>query len=264
MPVRIFSDEIEQEIISIYRTDPDESISSLARRYGCKRSTLRYIFKRNGVDTSKKPVRSNRYTFNYRFFDHLDHEIPIYWLGFIYADGHVNKISSLIINISDKDRQHLEKFKCSINATYKIHTPNYGGYKQARLQLTHPHFANRLRELGILVRRPSISLSLSKIPEPLLNHFVRGLFDGDGCALKHDPGIDFAGNKNTTMWLKNLFTENFSLPTNKKLHKIAHDCYSLRYQGSNITSKIVLWIYSNATIYLERKYEIFQRHGIFD
>ena len=56
-------------------------------------------------------LKKEKYTYNHNYFENIDTKEKAYWLGFIYADGNVNKAgSTLRINLQGKDHLHLAKF----------------------------------------------------------------------------------------------------------------------------------------------------------
>lgn len=56
---------------------------------------------------------------NSNFFNEITSNNIAYWIGFITADGSVNK-NSLSIGLALKDKEHLEKFLKAIQATTPI------------------------------------------------------------------------------------------------------------------------------------------------
>lgn len=130
-------------------------------------------------------------------FDTIDTEEKSYSLGFIYADGHVRK-RTLILALKESDHKQLEKFKLFMRSespvklvTKKIKSKEYPA---VHIEFTDEHLAARLTELGIVKGRPAFQATISAIPNALTHHFIRGFFDGDGCADKRGT-ILFCGRK---------------------------------------------------------------------
>lgn len=86
-----------------------------------------------------------RYTFNEHYFDVIDSQDKAYWLGFFAADGynHVSK-GYIELRLHNQDREILEKFKVSINASNPI-----GLYKATycNLSLYSQHLCDTLVSL---------------------------------------------------------------------------------------------------------------------
>ena len=100
--LRIPDEEIQQ---AINMFNEGLSITKIAKQLGRDRGTLSIRMKAAGVNIvqhcNKKSVNSN-------FFNDWN-EKSAYWLGFIFADGHLAENGGLEICI--KDKEHIEKFK---------------------------------------------------------------------------------------------------------------------------------------------------------
>ena len=121
-----------------------------------------------------------------------------------------------------------------------------------------------LIDKGIHVKKSSQNIVkiFKSIPDELMNHFIRGWFDGDGC-------INI--RKNTTVGMfsivgekKNLRKIQFkmidcipSLKKTKISKKRGKDAHRLRWGGTHQIIDIKRWLYKNATVFLERKKDKF-------
>lgn len=101
------------------------------------------------------------------------------------------------------------------------------------------------------------------IKNKLCNHFMRGYFDGDGCfSIDKNNGkkkqlkfallgtFGFLNNYHKVLLQKMFITTKNSKP--KKYKKIAR----LLFGGNILISKIATFLYKDATIYLDRKYNL--------
>ena len=61
------------------------------------------------------------------FFSDINTEEKAYWLGFMAADGSVNK-TGIVINLKDIGTNHLEKFKETIESTVNITIHKNNGF----------------------------------------------------------------------------------------------------------------------------------------
>ena len=88
----------------------ERSIQKLSDKYGLNRKTIvKYLNEREIEITNTH----GKIPFNENVFDTIDTEEKAYWLGFLYADGCVSS-SDNEIEISLKDKEHLEKFQKAI------------------------------------------------------------------------------------------------------------------------------------------------------
>ena len=219
-----------------------------------------------------------KYSCNDNFFNIIDTEEKAYWLGFLYADGYINnkrKHSNYKVGIaiSEKDREHLEKFKKAIQYTgnIKIYSPSlgensYNGTKNyCRILITSPTMAEDLIKKGCFVDKTNSLYYPDEtiLPKELECHFIRGLIDGDGSLIitnlfkenvHKEFEFSFTGTKSMCQGiLRFLGKENLALC---KRHKNRdNDNYSLSIGGNKQVLKIVSSLYENASVYLDRKYE---------
>ncbi|MDL2302602.1 LAGLIDADG family homing endonuclease, partial [Lachnospiraceae bacterium OttesenSCG-928-D06] len=137
----------------------------------------------------------NKYYYDEHYFQQIDSEHKAYWLGFLYADGHIeplrkgNKIKAyrIEIGLSAVDKSHLELFLHDIDSnaplTYKKTIIRDKTYESCRVRINNTNMCRDLISLGCV---PQKSLTLTFPSEELLpgnyvRHFIRGYFDGDGC-----------------------------------------------------------------------------------
>jgi len=215
-------------------------------------STLKNIHKVN----YGRMIKSN----NVKFFEKIDTEEKAYWLGFIYADGAIGKDRCrLQIILQEKDKEHLKKFAKIFNRQIRVwdyyDKRHKKIYKFASFSINHPIIKENLEYW--LNDKTKI---LEKIPDNLINHFIRGFLDGDGCiCISYVSGypilrVSFCGTFEFLKALKiklvnKLKVKDLEIKKSKK-GKI----YIIGWSSKD-SAKICKFIYDNATIYLERKKE---------
>jgi hypothetical protein len=87
-------------------------IKDISEYFKMDRQILRANLKSDGLKLTDDNCDEHR---NSDIFQTIDTEYKAYWLGFMYADGYVNKIENRI-ELTLKDKEHVEKFKSFINA----------------------------------------------------------------------------------------------------------------------------------------------------
>lgn len=243
-----------------------KGLPEIAEREGLTIQAISYQLKKRGID---RPVKYNRvHNLNEDFFEVIDTEEKAYWLGFIMADGCVtrssklyNQANRLSFNLSAIDRPHLEKFVKVINSSAKITdvTPKgtYSNNPISRLSINSVKLCSDLAKYGIVERKTG-SECIPYIQIDLLQHFIRGFFDGDGCITISSNSIrtQFVSSYSMLESLKTFLVNQACIRGNPSIthetRRNAKVCY-LSY-GKHDSVKIYHYLYDNASVYLERKY----------
>lgn len=224
----------------------------IARRLGVGKTAINRWSRELGL----VPVK---HTVNESFFDGLNEE-SAYLLGYIYADGNINYnpdkgYYALTITASAKDKTHLENLRVLLSSTkpllFSVKTKSY------RLIANSKKLCQKLIGLGVIPRK-SLTVRFPSLPNNLLRHFVRGVIDGDGNVRyvnrKRSPYFEItiaSGSKAFCEGLASTIKENAGIPANAR--KINENLYIIQYSCSR-GEKLAEFIYSDAIIFLERKY----------
>lgn len=88
--------------------------------------------------------RKRIYKINESYFEKINSQEKAYWLGFIYADGHVTE-QSINISLQVKDINHLQKFLVSINSSHPITTYVIRDKKYCRISISNVKFCRNLK-----------------------------------------------------------------------------------------------------------------------
>ena len=268
MPRKLYEkieDDKKEEIIKKYTSGLSiDKLQEIYPQYG--RNRIYRMLKENCVMRNDSE-KSRKYTYNKDFFKVIDTEEKAYWLGFIYADGYiVNGIKgknkdSLGITLSNEDKEHIDKFKKSIDSNHpiRIYKTKYGT-NSARIIIQDEELVADLIKLGVL-RNKSLILKFpttDMVDESLIYHFIRGYFDGDGSFKKKGQklnGYDFSV-LGTIEFLTELRTylgvDNEIRKCNKNNDS---NNYHLTFGGNQKVKQVASMLYGNANIYLDRKYK---------
>lgn len=229
----------------------------MAKALNVSRVTVQRALRKLHVST---PNYHNALKFDNTVFDCIDTEEKAYWLGFLYADGNVSStINNVELSLSIADIDHLEKYRSFLKniSEIKIGKILGGGkeFQRCRLSVTNKYFKKRLVELGCV---PNKSLTL-KFPheifayDALKYHFIRGYVDGDGSISFTKTGrlvLNVVGTKEFLSEILAIFPQFSKL---EKDRRWKHDTFYIRCCGDN-ADKILIKLYKNANIYLQRKY----------
>ena len=223
-------------------------------------SSIRNILIKNGVTLRSNKINSKKYDIDENYFENINSPQKAYWLGFIYADGYVTK-NKVGITLNKDDIDHLYKFKESLNSSYPVHVyksnSNWSKGEYCRILITNDKIVNDLIRLGVLRNKSNVLEPPKYVPDKLINDFIRGYFDGDGCLSKNGNSFYFSliGTPNFINWIIDYFKNILKIEC-KNISK-RHDndiVVSCKYFGESCFLIINL-LYKNADIYLKRKYE---------
>lgn len=266
--------EDEKVIIeNLYRED-NQSFKSIGRVIGRDYRTIKTYLESLGLQTKYQSVLQRKYLVKEDFFDNIDSEEKAYVLGFIYADG-CNSIerNAVIINLKETDKDILLKITTLVQPTKplmyidtskQIKKEGYENSKnQYRMVIQNKHISQRLIELGCGKAKTHnlVFPTGTQVPKYLQRHFIRGYFDGDG-SVSGDKQKQFnlVGTINFLLPLQQILIEELGFSKTKldQRHKERdNEIRALRYCGINQCIKFRDWLYKDATIYLERKKELF-------
>jgi len=255
---RHFTDSEENEIAKIYLAG--HSARAIARAYGLPgKDAILGTLRRQKVKQRSPGERNRIYALNPHKFDVIDNEHAAYWLGFLMADGCIAK-RSLTIKLRGDDFHHLQRLLDFLESEAPIHhSVVRGRYKSAAIDVTHKHLANRLKQLGITTGRPYPLRPTKFLCKGTKRHFIRGFWDGDGCAAKNpNDGINFCGPKPLMCWLRDTIASLSPTLTGKRniqKHTVS-DIYYLRYSGRRVALAVFDVMFKDATVWLPRKRDV--------
>lgn len=215
----------------------------------------------------------NNYT-NIHFFDSIDTEEKAYWLGFVVADGNIDKDKHVLtIGLKGDDEGHLKKFSDIFSYSLKKYKlKKYENIKKDRVmvscRISNTYLCSQLVNKGILPRKTYINgcTVWKHVPKELYSHFIRGVFDGDGCVSfsKHNNcktscmTVNFLADKILIEEIQEELIETLGI----NRVKIRHDKYNSSFGNSSNRDvrAIYDYLYEDASIYLERKKDIFNKY----
>lgn len=214
-----------------------------------RKGTSWYLLNKNNYKLKHRGPKSK--IGNEGFFDTIDTEEKAYFLGWLMADGNVsiyNNQYSLKVHVSLKDKDIVDKFLQTIKSTNKTKIKN-GKHPSYYVSLTSVHMCKTLIGYGVCPRKSGFEKFPLDIPLNLYNHFIRGVFDGDGITDISNNRSGFVGSEEMlTRILEIIDKKDIKLVRNKKNENIYY------FLGSKKFSRgLYNFLYKDATIWLERK-----------
>lgn len=204
--------------------------------------SVSYYARKTGVHL----IPSRKPNINQDYFECIDSEEKAYILGFLSADGYLDRdCKSISLAINQKDIEILQRMKIEMNcgnAIRKTHTPNC-----VRLNMCSKKMVSDLMKYGIC-RNKSKYLTFPSIDNELYRHYFRGYCDGNGCVSKRQVAIVIGSNSffnSAVLFLEKEFGRKIS----------ARDLGTHYYIVlSRKDLDIIEWMYDNPKIVLSRKY----------
>lgn len=260
---REWSDDELQYIKDHYKDMTNNEISKVLGR---TKTAVDLKINRLGLVKSK-------YHYNHAFFKDIQTEEQAYWCGFIMADECVTikpEINSceLVIKLQADDGGHLKKFNKAIDGNVPVEyhdrvrttptNPIPRKYSESVIRLYSEEMVHDLEKYGVIPAKSLVKKFPDNIPEVLMNHYIRGYYDGNGSIfLSHGKyiGCSFTtGSYDFAVGLHNyLNTRMLKTSQIYNTHTDAN-CYSLRVSGMRNVDNFLSYLYHNSSVWLDRKF----------
>lgn len=219
----------------------------------------------------------SKYKYNKDYFSKVDTADKAYWLGFLYADGSINryykneklKSMTLELGLSYKDKEHLEKFKQCLDSNIpifeKTNKTNGKEYKSVRIQLNNTKICYDLWDLGCTpsktydIKFPTYDI----VPKEFMKDFIRGFFDGDGCIsvseMNGKPHIFtiITGMSDMLQSISDFLISEKIISVQPKIYKDnrRNSTYDMCIHGKDTNKDFLDYLYKDSDLYLDRKYK---------
>jgi hypothetical protein len=193
----------------------------------------------------------------------IDTEEKAYLIGLFYSDGYVCSTNNNCgITLHNNDLDLLNK----LITLFPFFSLRKSYENASKIDCTSKELKKDLLKHGVLSLKSSTNkelLSLNNIPDSLINHFIRGFFDGDGSVFKQKL-FNIKIELGCTSF--NLITQILKILYNNKINcnmtcsysgsgLRTIDYYKLYTSSYRESKKFADYIYKDATIYMKRKYE---------
>lgn len=275
---RRLSHEEKSKLFAMFKTGK-YSGNQLVNYFPISQVAINNLLRRNGYAAKSPSELKRKYPIQEDFFDKIDTQEKAYILGLLYADGWNQTERNVIgIGLKESDKEILDKITSLIQPTkplgyYKKNKLKRGfenSQNEYRLVIANKHISERLVELGCGKAKTHnlIFPTEEQVPSHLIRHFVRGYFDGDGSVSgDKQKQFCFVGTIDFLLPLQQILVKELKFSKTKldRRHKdIDNNIRSLRYCGVNQCITFRDWLYKDATIYLERKKNIFDSYISFE
>ena len=211
-----------------------------------------------------------KYIPNDTYFDKIDTEQKAYWLGFLYADGYNNETKREVkIRLQRSDESHLLKLRDAIYPDAQ--RPLYYRRNSCELYIANAHMSRQLKSLGCMQAKTfKVHFPFDAMPAELYSHFIREVFDGDGSIVlstlksgAHKTMFSIIGNRPFMSEINHVIASSCGIGENQLIDYKGKDerIATVIWSGCRQCIKIREYLYNNATIFLQRKRDKFDKLG---
>lgn len=253
------------------------TLDEVARLHGTNRKRLSKLFQQYNFTIRDASHSHRKHIVDENYFEKIDTEEKAYWLGFLYADGSISiddEIGRYVLSLAlaQKDEDHVVKFAKALNADYAItqsshKTSSYKTSYSSRISIPNKKLVLDLNKAGCIpnktfkVKFPDEDI----LPIKLWKHFIRGVFDGDGCitySTNNERNYSFTFSMVGTCELMNgicdaLIKEEVIQRKPIVILINGQKIYKFDIYGKYNILCLMDYLYSDATIYLDRKRQKF-------
>lgn len=163
-----------------------QSFSQIAKTLNISYSSLYNFFKKSNLPHTKgiDDLRTGKCVDDY--FSDINTKDKAYILGLLVSDGYIYRSNTVNLKLAEKDLDVLEFVRDALCAGKKLHKDissfiRVDGSKivSYSLNITSRKMVEDLEKLFVIVRKTGRE-KIPSIPDYLMRHFIRGVFDGDG------------------------------------------------------------------------------------
>ena len=260
-------EERDKKIIELSKALSQKEIGKL---FNLTQANISRILKKNSIKWKKSRLNMSKRKIDIDYFKIIDTPKKAYWLGFIAADGYINKDGNKL-SILCKDLEIIQKFRNDIKSEHKISNilqydkRTNKTYVEYSIQVTNEIFVNNIISKGITHEKTDVCC-FPNISENLYSYFIAGLFDGDGSISFYGTNKSFLrcnliSTKEILDFINLYLKENYNIDTKicSLVSKNKKNVYKQYWYKD--TLKFLNFIYQgDKEIYLTRKYKIYEQH----
>ena len=243
------------------------SITKILNQYGLPyrkkyAEVIKNIFNKYNFDYEKDGNKYHRkYFFDEHYFDNIDCDEKAYWLGFFYADGYLSGNKSFGCALKKDDVSHLRKFLTAININ-KDPISHSESTNSCGFVLSSEHLYKVLGTYGFSNNKSydQTDKPFNVCPYAFKKSFIRGLWDGDGYVSVSGEGKNITGVISNNEMLLEAIVSFVNDKFNDEFCKVTKSDGYPRIKLTATKAKSFLdWIYSEASVYLGRKYNNYMK-----
>lgn len=225
---------------------------------------------KNKIDSIQSAAQKSKYSINEYYFDDLRNPEAIYTLGLLYADG-CNGSGEITISLEEKDGYILQRINNNMENEFPVkfqdksnkHDFGYTYENQYRLSTRNKRINQVLTLLGVVPRKSLILTFPTWLHPSMYSHFLLGVFDGDGSVYRFirktttpQVNLTITSTESFCKAIVDICAKYIGI----KGHIYDASCHNgitkvFTLSGPLVVKKFLDWMYKDATIFLQRKYD---------
>lgn len=261
----IFTDDEKDKIVELYLSGL--TIIQVAEKINKPRHAVGNFIKNKSLSRSCHDPIYRQCPIREDYLEVIDAEEKAYFLGFFFADGFIhNSGNTCGFTNHIKDDYIFKKFSSLI---YINDGDGFSYTKrgQAAFHIYSKKMCKDLEKFG-LHKRKTFDLEFppkNLIPDNMMNHFIRGVFDGDGCICNYKnksnnkllSHFSIIGTESLMGGINDILSAVTERP--KKLYTTKYkNLVNIKHNAIDSIRLIYEYLYNNATMFLTRKLDKFE------
>jgi len=241
------------------------SFAVIGRMFGVDDSVVKRQLVKRGIKlkSHQESNRSKQCDINY--FESIDTQEKAYWLGFLYADGCIGEYKTYgkYLTLGLTDGEMVEEFKLAIKSDHPVKYRHRSGHAPFySLKIGSKKLYEDLVNKGCIPKK-TYNLHMptrDQVPLELMGHFLRGFFDGDGCIhVSTKRQVLYASISVNQTFADDLCCFLFDKLGIQKNHNKNRSIRQIQMTGEKMY-KFLDYIYKDATVFLARKKNIYDKY----
>lgn len=247
----------------IQRYIDGEPIHTIAKDYRVTDNKISQLLKDNNIHIRDISECHRIYDLNESYFDFIDTPNKAYIIGLLIADGNISKNNSVRLQLVESDKSILEKIRKEIGSTRPLTFVNVSKRKSTYqdsylLEFASRHMIDKLADYYITPRKDFTTQFPVSIDEHLYRHVIRGILDGDGSIFKNEKRVNITGNDKLIDFLVDYIQDTLDIHCSVFYAHHSDKTKCLQISGAKQVKKFLDYIYEDAELYIDRKYDIYQ------
>ncbi len=242
-----------------------KSLAQLSKESQISVYKLKKILIAEGVHIRSKeeqnkysPQNQRKYEVYDEFFDELN-PTNVYLMGFLAADGSIQKDGGIKIGLSTIDKPFLEKVRAILHSNYPIRDYlTKDGFSVSEFIFRSEKIKQKLAQYGIVNNKTKTFVFPYNIPKEFYIDFIRGYFDGDGtfCLAGQYCRASLCGyNQEFLQSVVNILENQYNIPRVKIQKDNRGNTYYFQYSQTSAKKLYELFYKASPALYLPRKYD---------